>query len=136
MLCIDCKIKHSAKGRKICLTCKNIRWRTKYPFEYSYNNLKNHAKARKKIFELTFEEFKEFAIKTDYINKKGRGKYGLHIDRIIETEGYTKNNIQTLENHLNVKKYVEFKYHDNNGNKIFKTITIKPQNSNNDDCPF
>lgn len=136
-ICEDCKIQKAAKHRKICLNCKNKRYREKNPFQYSYNNLKSHAKARGKYFDLTFEEFKKFAIETDYINKKGIGKNSLHIDRIKEYEGYTKNNIQVLENHLNVKKYVNFISIGPDGNKIFKTMTIINNiDSSNEDCPF
>lgn len=82
-ICIDCKIKQAAKHRRICITCKNKRWRLKHPYEYAYNTLKNHAKARNKEFTLTFEEFKNFAIKYNYIELKGIQKFSLHIDRII-----------------------------------------------------
>ena len=138
-LCIDCKIKKAAKNRNICYTCKHKRWRKKHPYEYVYNNLKIHAKSRNKEFSLTLEEFKEFAIKCDYINKKGIYKNSYHIDRIRENEGYHKNNIQLLTNIENVKKYIEFKYIDENCNKIFKTsntITNNNNNNNTNDCPF
>lgn len=134
-LCVDCKIKQAAKSRKICLACKNIRWKLKYPFEYAYNNLKHNAKKRKKLFTLSFEKFKQLAIETNYMNKKGIYKHSLHIDRIIETDGYTDNNVQVLENHINVKKYVEFRYGASE-NSNFTTITYKINNDDNDDCPF
>ena len=136
-ICIDCNINEAAKNRKICINCKNKRYRLKNPYKYAFNNLKNNAKYRNKEFLLTFEEFKIFAIKNSYMKHKGIQKYSLHIDRIKENEGYHKDNIQVLPNYLNVKKYIEFKYRDENGNKIFKTEKyINNLNNIIDDCPI
>lgn len=137
-LCIDCGIKEPIKNRRICYSCKNKRYKLKNPYKYAYNNLKNNAKNRHKEFYLTFEEFKNFVIKSSYMKHKGIRKNSLHIDRINENEGYHKNNIQILPNYLNVKKYIEFKYKDKNGNKIFKTEKniINLNNNVEKDCPF
>lgn len=118
-ICIDCGINKPIKNRKICNTCKHKRWRLKHPFEYAFNNLKNNAKSRNKEFNLTLDEFKKFAIESSYVKNKG----------------YHKNNIQVLPNYLNIKKYIEYKYANENGKKIFKTMK-NITNINKDDCPF
>lgn len=76
---------------------------------YAYSTLKQNAKRRSKHFELTFEQFKAFAIATDYYKRKGRKATCYHIDRIDETRGYTIDNIQVLTNRENAKKYALFK---------------------------
>lgn len=131
-----CGHTEAAKGRRICLNCKNIRYKNKHPIKAAYYNLKHHAKSRGKEFDLTIEQFEEFCIKTEYINKKGRDKNGYHVDRIDESRGYTIDNIQTLTNSQNIRKYIEYSGSCSNG-KIFKTKTIKEQSNDFDeDCPF
>lgn len=108
-------------------------WRKANPLKYAFRALKDNAKQRGKVFELTFEQFKDFAVKTDYINKRGRTAQAYHIDRKREEEGYTFDNIQVLTNSENVKKYVAFKYRDRDGSH-FETITEKPNEQGN--APF
>lgn len=98
----------AAKGRRECNTCSSRIHRTENPIRYAYQNLKDNAKRRGKRFQLTLEQFTEFAVKTEYIEKRGRSKTGYHIDRIREWEGYHIGNIQVLENTRNVKKKLEF----------------------------
>lgn len=135
MKCLQCATRLSNKG-KICSTCSSRNWRKNNPIRYAYNNLKGHAKARGKEFTLTFEQFKEFAVKADYIAKKGRQSYSYHIDRKDETKGYTIDNIQILTNGENVRKYKQWRdsYYNNSS---FCVATIKPQDPKDyEDCPF
>ncbi len=108
-------------------------WREKNPLKHAYNSLKNNAKRRNKHFDLTFEQFKEFAIKVDYVTKKGRGRNAYHVDRKDEEGGYTLSNLQLLTNIENLRKYVAFKYRDRDGTH-FTTITQEPVND--EDYPF
>jgi hypothetical protein len=93
--------------------------------KYAYQNLKSNSKRRGKAFELTFEEFSEFAIEVDYLKKKGITSTSLHVDRIDENKGYTRDNIQGLENSKNVRKWLI--YHYNGVAMEFETKTTKPQ---------
>ncbi len=97
--------------------------------------LKNNARRRGKDFQLTFEQFLEFAVKSGYIAGKGIYKESLHIDRIDETKGYTVDNIQVLTNIENVRKYLSYNY-DKNGVpcdfKIKKGVVLEV----NEDDPF
>ncbi len=94
-------------------------WREKNPMKAAYQTLKYNAKRRGKEFDLTFEQFKEFAIKTEYINKRGKNKDSYHIDRIDENKGYTIDNIQVLTNTKNLFKYIEFKQRNPDGTVEF-----------------
>ena len=75
----------------------------------AYANLKTHAKERGKFFDLSFDDFQTFAVRLDYLSKRGTASDGFHIDRIDETGGYTPGNIRLLTNRENTKKYAEFK---------------------------
>ena len=99
-----CKHK-AAKGRKICYKHKQKKYRKKYPINDAYYHLKSNAKRRGKVFDLTFEQFKEFATQTAYIDKRGRRGTCLSIDRIDNTLGYTITNIRPLTVSANSSKH-------------------------------
>ncbi len=75
----------------------------------SYHNHKSNAKRRNIPCDLTFEQFSEFCIKTDYLNGCGRGADSYHIDRIDESKGYTIDNIQKIKNSENIKKSIIYR---------------------------
>lgn len=112
----------------------NIEWIKKNPIRAAYLDLKNNAKRRGKDFKLTFEQFKQFCIKTKYIDVKGRGKESYHIDRIDENKGYTIDNIQILTNSQNVKKYFDHYYDEYARKYVFKYATVR--NVNENETPF
>lgn len=95
-------------GRKLCSTCRTRKYRLEHPVESSYQNLKQNAKRRGKIFDLTLDQFREFCVRTNYIQGKGTSKESYHIDRIDENIGYTIDNLQILTNTQNIKKYLKF----------------------------
>lgn len=111
--CDGCKRNAVKNGCKKCSACITRKYRANNPIKAAFQNLRANAKRRGKIFSLSFEDFKEFAIQTEYITKKGRTKEGYTIDRINPAEGYTKENIQVLTNSENVKKqhYLDY-WHD------------------------
>lgn len=117
-----------------CHRCQKQRYKEKHPERYAFTVLKNNAKRRGKIFELTYEQFLEFAIKTNYLAGRGRTKESLHIDRIDETKGYTIDNIQVITNTENLRKFLSYQY-DQNGKptdfKILKSPTL-----NDEEYPF
>lgn len=94
----------AAPGRRLCHACYSRRVKKFNPFFYFFNAERNNARRRNISFELTLQEFKEFAIETDYIRKKGTSSKSLTIDRIRDEIGYRKDNIQIQTNRSNVKK--------------------------------
>lgn len=78
--------KHHAENQKIT-----------NPLGYTYNKLHQNAKRRKKDFTLTLDEFREFCETTSYLDKKGKSKRSLTIDRIDSSKGYSRDNIQVLK---------------------------------------
>lgn len=96
-----------------------------YPYKNAYSRLKSNAKRRAIPFYLTLEEFKQFADSTGYINRRGRTKYDLHIDRIDCTKGYSKDNIQVLTNLQNARKGVLEKLYKQKGITFDATLLNK-----------
>lgn len=126
----------AVKNRTECNRCRYIRRIKEDPVKISYWRLKGSATKRGKKFTLTLEEFRNFCIRTDYINKKGISGNAFHVDRIIEEEGYTADNIQALENIENVKKYKKWVDNNEYGQPIFTTVTVSNKIPVTNDCPF
>ena len=100
--CIVCGVRTKSKK---CSTCYGREWDKKNPIKRAYINLKKNAKRRGKVFNISFEYFKKFCIKTEYHKKKGISRNCYHIDRIDEEKGYIEGNIRLLTNIENIKKY-------------------------------
>lgn len=131
-----CVCNKKIKKNNYCSTCQ----RKKFPIKYAYQTLKDNAKRRGKEFTISLEDFEDFCIKTNYIAKKGIYKDTFHIDRIKEQEGYTKENIQTLTNSENVRKYLKYYWDEYNRKMKFTFKTNKHEHSTggyeNNGCPF
>lgn len=124
---------------KTCETCVKRKQRDKNPMFYAYKTLRDNTyrKHGRAWFELTFEEFKQYAIETDYLGKKGITKTGYHIDRIDPTMGYFIGNIRPLTNTLNQKvKYKKLNYvwDDEEGKMVAFVTTMEIDKP--DDLPF
>ena len=72
--------------------------------QYAFQNLRTHARERGIPFNLSFTAFRRFALQSDYLNKKGNGKYCLTVDRRNNLKGYTPRNIQPLTRARNREK--------------------------------
>ena len=139
-LCRICNKNASIHNRTLCNACIYKQKKERYPIKLAYWSLKGHAKERGKVFELTYEQFKNFCIKSKYISLKGIKGDSYHIDRINERGGYTIDNIQCITNIENVKKYIRFSHIDEYTNKkIFYTSKVKDYSQDEElkkQCPF
>lgn len=70
----------------------------------TYLNMKGNAKRRGKLFDLTFEQFKEFAIEVNLLHKRGRTSKSYTVDRKENDKGYTLGNLQMLTYGENSRK--------------------------------
>lgn len=133
----SCGDNYIGKGTK-CRPCRYKLEKEKNPVKFAYDTWRRNAKRRGKFFDVTLEEFKEFCIEYEYMNKRGTSATGLHIDRANETKGYTKGNLRALENTDNVKKYIKWKGRDLDGKNEFETVTTGINSPNKDvgDVPF
>jgi len=92
----------------------------------AYNNLRQNAKRRGKEFQISFEEFESFCVKSNYIAGKGRSAESFHVDREKEHLGYTIDNLQVLTNSENIRKYLRYQ-HDQKGKPInFHVVKNQP----------
>lgn len=95
------------KGRNYCCTCRSRRNRERNPVTAAYHNLKNRARQRGKVFEITPAEFAKFCADTDYIRLKGKHKDAMSIDRREENGPYAIWNIQLLTLSQNTSKMLD-----------------------------
>ena len=94
---------------QVCVTIAGIYMKKSTdPIGQAFRRLKSHAKQRGKEFEITKEEFSQFCVKSEYLQRKGIQKECYHIDRIDEMKGYSLDNIQVLTNSENIKKYCKW----------------------------
>lgn len=70
----------------------------------AFLNLRGNAKRRGKVFDLTFDQFKSFAIEVDLLHKRGRTSKSYTVDRIDNEKGYTVGNLQMLTYGENSRK--------------------------------
>ena len=102
------------KWRTLCCTCKNKRWKKNNYLRYCYDYLMANARRRNKIFTLTFDDFVQFCIETNYDKLKGKTSLSMSIDCKIQRLGYTKTNIRAITLSENSSKgvndYIEPEY--------------------------
>lgn len=128
-------------SKKSCATCLTRRKREKNPMRYAFETLRANVYRKKgrAFFYLTFEEFKQYAVETEYIGKKGITKTGFHVDCIDPTMGYFIGNIQPLTNTLNnQKRYKKLHYDwdEETGRMKAYVSTFKLDDVDDDDLPF
>lgn len=103
-----CKTKwcrnQKAPNRNICHKCKSRKAVAKYPEKYAFYKLRHNAKRRGVPFELTMDEFIDFCRETGYMEKPGRGREALTVDRIDNRVGYKRDNIRAISNSENASK--------------------------------
>lgn len=88
--------------------CPRCVWRIyveKNPLGAAFKTLRNHAKERKKDFTLTLDQFRRFAVKTDYLARKGKTSLSLQIDRVDETKGYHLWNVRAITLRENTRRH-------------------------------
>ena len=95
-----------------CAKCKIRAWNEKHPLARAFHNLRSHARERGKDFSLTFEQFRSFALNTEYMKRKGRTTLSFQIDRKDNSQGYHAGNIQCITLYENCRKqFVPFFAH-------------------------
>ena len=90
--------------RNKCAKHHYHQWRDGHPLKCSFAHLRARAKERGKDFSLTFLQYQEFAIKTDYARMKGKTSLSLSIDRLFDDQGYHFWNIRAITLRENSRK--------------------------------
>lgn len=96
--------RNAPRGRHRCNTCRCRIYARSHPDIIAFLNLRKSAKRRGHEFSLTLEEFRSFAAKYDYMDKRGRSATGYTVDRVDEQWGYHAWNLQVLTNSENTAK--------------------------------
>ncbi len=96
-----CKTPHCrnlarSAGRHECHKCAMRAWRAANPFQAAFATLRDHARGRGIPFTISFNEFREFAERSDYIILKSNKADGLTVDRKDNLLGYVPGNIQPM----------------------------------------
>lgn len=100
-----CKTKYCRNPTSsYCSTCRSRKSKKRDLFRYAYQTLKDNAKRRNIEFTISFEYFKKFCIKTNYIGKKGITAESYTVDRKKNHLGYIPGNLQILTLRDNVLK--------------------------------
>jgi spore cortex formation protein SpoVR/YcgB (stage V sporulation) len=103
----------------------------------AYRANKDNAKRRHKPHTITFDDFKEFCYRNDYMAGKGRTKESYSIDCIINEPGYVRGNLQRLTVSENSKKGCKVLDYDwQNGKALVHKYVDNDQADNAKDMPF
>lgn len=100
---------HNRCAGKLCSTHRSTKSRLADPVRYAFNNLRNRAKQRNKLFTITLDQFREWCYKYEYIDYKGIKSESYTVDRIYEDLGYHADNIQPKQKGDNIRKYFDNK---------------------------
>jgi len=139
MKCETPKCKNKPKKHsRYCYKCLSRQYRERNPMKAAYYLLRSNAKRRGHEFNLTFDEFKLFCYKTDYIVGKGRTKESYSIDRIDPRIGYTYSNLRMLTVSDNSKKGAKILQYDWQSKiaYVFAVRTHTEQNCREEAMPF
>ncbi len=118
-----------------CRRCYLRDWRAKNKMKYAFQTSKDNAKRRGKEFDLDIEYYSKFAIESKYLIGKGRTATSLHIDRIEEHLGYVKDNVQVLENAVNVRKSLNYRFNER-GKPVDFHVTTHYPSKEREDVPY
>lgn len=87
-----------------CPKCSSRRFKEKHPLKYFFHHLRARARERGISFSLTYSDYAEFCLKTDYHLLKGKTSLCLSIDRMDVKKGYSKDNIRAITVSANCKR--------------------------------
>lgn len=116
--------------------CRQCRYKREKELDlvgWSYRTQKANAKRRGHDFDLTLEEFKRFAYRTNLITKDGIKNSSYTVDRIRNWEGYHKDNIQVLTPEQNSRKGDRVMYWDEESRCVKIMQKLK---TDEEDYPF
>jgi hypothetical protein len=94
-----------------CSACARRAWAEKNPEKYLYANLRGNARRRGKVFTISFEYFKKFLERENYLHRKrGRTKSSVSVDRPNNSLGYVEGNLKAITIKANSEKrhYVDY----------------------------
>lgn len=122
---------------QLCGSCYKAQWRVDNPERAAYGAQRDHARARRIPFTLSFEQWWSVVKDTGYIDGKGKERHALHVDRIDPSKGYEAGNIRVITCSENVrKKYVDAKIAAWHGKHDADDSDLECTDSLEDENPF
>jgi hypothetical protein len=107
---VCCCRRRRQKDHPYCHRHGKQAWRAAHPVIATWRRLIDGARRRGREWALTTADFIEFIEETSYLDRKGRHRLCLHIDRIDSTRGYTRDNIQAITCSENTSKGNQERY--------------------------
>lgn len=108
---VDGCSKTRAPNRSMCWMHKARRFKQINPHSYIWSKLKYNAKKRGIRFTLTKRFFLLFCLANNYTTLRGHKNNDYNIDRIDNSKGYERGNIQILTGEENLRKYHDHDKH-------------------------
>ena len=104
--CASLSCDNIARGRHYCAKCAHDRYAAANPEREVFRNLRYNASRRKIKFTLTFSWFINWlqAEGKGYLERRGRRKNDLTLDRVDPRLGYANGNLQVLTRAANTAK--------------------------------
>lgn len=84
------------KSKARCEKCISRIHRANNLLKYAFNHVKDSAKKRNIPFLLSLEDFEKVIDGTGYLEKKGKTRHALQLDRIDPEKGYEIGNLQVI----------------------------------------
>lgn len=136
MLCSVCNSRPRRAKSSKCHTCESRLKRDRDRVKYAFNTLRSNAKRRGHGFDLTLEQFRNFAIETDYIVNKGKTATSYSIDRRENDKGYTLDNIQIMTLADNSRKHTKRVVYEPETRQFYTATLPIDEATTHTDCPF
>lgn len=91
----------------VCTTCECRLIRANNPAREAYRQIKERARRRKQIFDISFADFCAIPRFDEYLSRRGRGLDELHLDRVKVHLGYVPGNLEVITAAENLRKQRE-----------------------------
>lgn len=81
---------------QLCGSCYKAQWRAANPERAAFGTQRDHARARRIPFTLTFEQWWAVVEPSGYMGGRGCLRHQLHVDRLDPSKGYEVGNIRVI----------------------------------------
>lgn len=89
---------------QLCGSCYKAQWRAANPERAAFGIQRDHARARRIPFTLTFEQWWAVVEPSGYMDGRGCLRHQLHVDRLDPSKGYEVGNIRVITCEENVRR--------------------------------
>lgn len=113
-----CAVRYCRNMKKptsnICSRCNHRRRKLNDPVGYAFDFIKQNAKRRGKLFNISKDYFEQLCKESGYLEHKGRRSSALSLDRINPERGYEPGNVRVISLSDNCSRKYDDPEHDPN----------------------